>query len=139
MFRNLNLFKLPHLNQHLKHIFTVLFKRILHPKMKIVSFSYSHVVTNLYKCICSDEHKIFWGMFVTKQITSPIRFYSILFSYYKSEWGSWTVWLQTFLKASFFMFLRTKTFIQVCNKIRVTKCDNFNFWMNYPSILNNHL
>ncbi len=104
--------------------------------MKILSFNHP-VVTYLYECICSAEHKgryseecgkqQFWGT-IDIHIFSP---------YYGSQWCLKTSWLQTFFKISSFVFGRTKTFIQVWNYLRVINADiklwqDFHFLVNYP-------
>ncbi len=57
---------------------------------------------------------------------------STIFSYYGSQWCPKTAWLQTFFRISSFVFGKTKTFIQVWNYSRVSKWQNFQFWVNYP-------
>jgi len=46
--------------------------------MKIMSsFTHPQVVSNLYECLSSAEHrKIFWRMSVTKKLMYPINFHS---------------------------------------------------------------
>ncbi len=106
-------------------------KGIVHPKMKILSFTHPQVVPNLYECVCSAEHKGRYSEECGKQSSSGS--YYFFFSYYGSQWCPKTAWLQTFFKISSFVFSRTKTFIQVWNYLRVSKWwQNFHFWVNYP-------
>ncbi len=109
-------------------------KGIVHPKMKILSsFTHPQVVSNLYECLCSAEHKGRYSEECGKQSSSGAPLTSIVFfSYYRSQWCPKTAWLQTFFKISSFVFCRTKTFIQVWNYLRVSKWQNFHFWVNYP-------
>ncbi len=108
---------------------------IVHPKIKILSFTHPQVVPNLYECLCSAEHKgrysEEWGK---QQFWGTIDFHSIFFfSYYGSQWCPKTAWLQTFFQISSFVFGWTKKFIQVWNYLRVSKWwQNFHFWVNYP-------
>ncbi len=105
-------------------------KGIVHPKMKILSFTHPQVVPNLYECLCSAEHKGRYSEECEKQSSSGAP---VFFSYYGSQWCPKTAWLQTFFKISSFVFSRTKTFIQVWNYLRVSKWwQNFHFWVNYP-------
>ncbi len=110
------------------------FKGIVHPKMKILSsFTHPQVVPNLYECLCSAEHKGRYSEECGKQSSSGAPLTSIVFfSYYGSQWCPKTAWLQTFFKISSFVFGRTKNFIQVWNYLRVSKWQNFHFWVNYP-------
>ncbi len=58
-------------------------KGIVHPKMKILlSFTHPQVVSDLYECLCSAEHKvkIFWRMWETEQFWGTIDFHSIFFT-----------------------------------------------------------
>ncbi len=104
--------------------------------MKLLSsFTHPQVVTNLYECLCSAEHKGRYSEGYWKQISSgaPLTSISFFFSYYGSQWCPKTVWLQTFFKISSFVFGRTKKVIQVWNYLWVSKWrQNFHFWVNYP-------
>ncbi len=90
--------------------------------MKILSlFTHPKVVPNLYKCLCSAEHKGRYSDECGKQSSSG------------NKWCPKTIWLQTFLKIHSFVFTRTNKFIQVWNYFRVSKWwQNFHFWVNYP-------
>ncbi len=66
---------------------------------------------------CWTQRKIFWRMWETEQFWGTFDFHCIC-SYYGSQWGPKTAWLQT--------FSRTKKFIQVCNYLRVSK-----WWHNF--------
>ncbi len=58
----------------------VVFKGIVHPKMKIVSsFSHPQVVPNLYECLCSAEHKGRYSEECGKQSSSGAPLTSIVF------------------------------------------------------------
>ncbi len=61
-------------------------RKIVHPKIKILSCTHSQVVPNL----CEFQKTVFWRMLVTKE------FY--LFLYYGSQWLPTTVWLPAFFK-----------------------------------------
>ncbi len=76
---------------------------------------------------CWTQRKIFWRMREREQF-----WIIVFFSYYGSQWSPETAWLQTFFKISSFVFGRTKTFIQVWNYLRVSKWQNFHFWVKYP-------
>ncbi len=100
--------------------------------MKILSSFYPQVVPNLYECLCSAEHKGRYSEECGKQSSSgaPLAY---LFSFYGSQWCPNIAWLQTFFKISFFVFGRTKKFIQVLHYLRVSKWwQNFPFCVNYP-------
>ncbi len=43
-----------------------------------------------------------------------------------------SVWLSTSFTISSFVFNRTKKLIQIWNSLRVSKWQNFHFWVNYP-------
>ncbi len=53
---------------------------------------------------------------------------AVFFSYYGSQWCPKTAWLQTFFRISSFVF-RTNTFIQVWIYLRMSKWQNFHFWV----------
>ncbi len=52
-------------------------KGIVHPKMKILSFTHPQVVPNLYECLCSAEHKGRYSEECEKQSSSgaPVFFF----------------------------------------------------------------
>ncbi len=52
--------------------------------------------------------------------------------YYGSQWCPRTALFPTFFRISSFVFSRTKTFVQIWNYLRVSKWQNFHFWVNYP-------
>ncbi len=66
----------------------VLLKGIVHPKIKILSFTHPQVVLNLYECLCSAEHKERYSKECGKQSSSgaPLTSIVIYFSYYGSQW-----------------------------------------------------
>ncbi len=57
----------------------VRFKGIVHPKMKILSFTHPQVVPNLYECLCSAEHKGRYSEECGKQSSSGAPLTSIVF------------------------------------------------------------
>ncbi len=62
-------------------------KRIVHPKMKIVSSTQPLVFPNLYECVCCAEHKGRYSEECGKQSSSGEPLTSIVFfSYYGSQW-----------------------------------------------------
>ncbi len=73
-------------------------------------------------CLFWTQRKIFWRMRETEQY---------FVSYYGSQWCPKTAWLQTFFRISSFVF-RTNTFIQVWSYLRMSKWQDFHFWVNYP-------
>ncbi len=80
-----------------------------------------------------DILKKVWRKFVTRLFWGTIDFHSRKKKYYGSQWCPRTVLFTTFFRISFFVFSRTKTFIQVWNYLRVsTWWQNFHFWVNYP-------
>ncbi len=82
---------------------------------------------------CWAQRKIFWRKFVSRQFWGTVDYHSIFFPHYGSQWCPKTACLQTFFKISSFVFIRTKTFIQVWNYLRVSKWwQNFHFWVYYP-------
>ncbi len=54
-------------------------KGIVHPKMKILSFTHPQVVPNLYECLCSAEHKGRYSEECGKQSSSGAPLTSIVF------------------------------------------------------------
>ncbi len=56
-----------------------LLKGIVHPKMKILSFTHPQVVPNLYECLCSAEHKGRYSEECGKQSSSGAPLTSIVF------------------------------------------------------------
>ncbi len=83
---------------------------------------------------CWTQRKIFWRKFVTRLFWGTIDFHSRKKNYYGSQWCPRTALFPTFFKISSFVFSRTKTFIRVWNYLRVSKWQNFHFWVNYPLI-----
>ncbi len=61
------------------YVYALFFKGIVHPKMKIMS-SFTHpVVSNLYECVCSAEHKGRYSEECGKQSSSEATLTSIIF------------------------------------------------------------
>ncbi len=91
MCQNTSLWKYLH-----KHSYLGL-KGIVHPKMKILSFTHPQVVPNLSECLCSAEHKGRYSEECGKQSSSgaPLTSIVFFFSYYGSQWSPKTAWLQT--------------------------------------------
>ncbi len=110
-------------------------KGIVHPKIKILSsFTHPQVVTNLYECVCSVEHKGRYSEDCGKQSSfgAPLTSIVIFFLLWKSMVPQNSL-ITNFLKIYSFVFSRTKTFKQVLNYLRVSKWwQNFYFWVNYP-------
>ncbi len=80
-----------------------------------------------------NMQRIFWRMWETEQFWGTIDFHSIFFFLQWKSMVPQNSLLQTFFKISSFVFGRTKTFIEVCNYLRVSKLwQNFHFWVNYP-------
>ncbi len=103
--------------------------------MKILSsLTHPQVVSNLYECLCSVEHKGRYSEECGKQSSSGAPLTSIVFFFLL--WKSMvlkTAWLQTFFRISSFVFGRTKKLIQVWKYLRVSKWwQNCHFWVNYP-------
>ncbi len=97
-------------------------KGIVHHKMKILSpFTHPQVVSNLYECVCSAEHKGRYSEECGKQSSSgaPLTSIVFLFSYHGSQLCPETAWLQTLFKISSFVCSRTKKCIQVWSYLRV--------------------
>ncbi len=120
----------------LRHLIKSL-KGIVHPKMKILSFTHSQVVSNpvWMSLFCWTQRKIFWRKFVIRLFWGTIDFHSRKKNkkHYGSQWCPRTALFPTFFRISSFVFSRTKTFIQVWNYLRVSKWwQNFHFWVNYP-------
>jgi len=93
------------------------FKRIVHPKLKIVlSFTHPQVVPNLYNFylffFCWIQKKIFWRMWVTKQLTVATDFLSIFSILWKS--------------------LATVNCTGLKQHENERWWQNFHFWLNYP-------
>ncbi len=102
-------------------VFSEKLKAIVHlQKNKILSFTHPQVVTNLYACLCSAEHKGRYSEECGTQGSSgaPLTSIVFIFSYNGSQWCPKTAWLQTFFRISSFVFSRTKTFIQVWKYLR---------------------
>ncbi len=113
------------------HLRTV--KGIVHPKMKILSFTHPQVVPNLYECLCSAEHKGGYSEECGKQSSSGAQLTSIVLFFPTMEVnGALKQPGYKLFKISSFVFGRTKKFIQVWNYLRVSKWQNFHFWVNYP-------
>ncbi len=73
---------------------------------------------------CRTQRKIFWRKFVTRLFWGTIDFHS--------RKKKNTAALSTFFRIPSFVFSRTNTFIQVWKYLRMSKWQNFNFWVNYP-------
>ncbi len=98
------------------------FKRIDHPKMKILSFTQPWVVLNLYELLCSPQHKyIFCRMFITRRFLVPIDsncvFYLFFFSFYESH--AVAVWLLVLFPIYYFAFNSRMNLIQVKKNNRI--------------------
>ena len=80
-------------------------KGIVHSKMKILSMyslSCCYKPVNVFVLITTKD-----GMFIIQPIMSPIDF-KVEKKYYGSDWSSWSVWFQTFLKIFSFVVIRRK-------------------------------
>ncbi len=75
---------------------------------------------------CWTQKKIFWRIWVTKQLMVPIDFHSMEKKYYGSQWGP-----STFFKISSFVFNRGNKRIQGWNNLSVSKWwQDFHFWVS---------
>ncbi len=81
--------------------------------------------------------KIFWRMSVTKLLMIAINFCSIFF--YTMEVSGYPQLFdyQHSLKISSLVFKRRNKLIKVRNNLRLSKWQNFYFWVNYPFKLYN--
>ncbi len=107
-----------------------LLKGIVHPKMKILSFTIPQVVhSNLYECVCSAEHmKIFWRMRETEQFWIIVLFFSTM-----EVKGALKQPDYKLSSEYLHVFSRINTFRQVWKYLRASKLwHNFHFWVNYP-------
>ncbi len=78
-------------------------------------------------------------MWETEQFWHTIDFHSIFFFPTMEVNGAPKQPGYTFFRISSFVFSRTKKFLQVWNKLRVSKWwQNFYFWVNYPFKLDFH-
>ncbi len=89
-------------------------KGIVHPKIWSWSFTHPQVVPNLYEFICSAEQKD-----ILKFVT-------------RLQWCPRTAQFPHILQNIFFLFRRTKKFIQVWNYLRASKWQTLHFWVNHP-------
>jgi len=102
---------------------TSFFKRILHPKMKILS-SFTHPQVVWVSVFSWTQRKIFWRTIGTKQLFGTIDFHSRREK--KILWKSMVPKFQSF-KISSFVFSR-----QLEGEWMMTFHFNFHFWVEYP-------
>ncbi len=81
---------------------------------------------------CWTQRKIFWRKFVIRLFWGTIDFTSRKNKYCGSQWCPRTSLFPSFFRISSFVFSRTNTFMQVWKYLRMSKWQNFNFWVYCP-------
>ncbi len=96
-------------SKHIPSVSQTRLKGIVHPKMKILSFTRPPVVPNLYECLCSAEHKRY-SEECGKQSSSgaPLTSRVFFFSYYGSQWCPQNSLVTNFLQNIFLCVRQNK-------------------------------
>ncbi len=112
-----------------KQIFIFKTLRIVHSKMKILSFTHPKPVW--MSLFCWTQRKIFWRMWETEQFWAPLTSIVFFSPTMEVKCAPKTAWLQTFFIISSFVFSRTKTFKTGLDPYLSwgwVNYDNFHFW-----------
>ncbi len=102
---------------------------IVHPKMKILSFTNPQVVSNLYEFLSSAEHKR-WDFEECWETNSCQLWLPMVWEkYYANQWLPATVWLPTFFKLFSCVSNGRNSYRFGTSAGRVNK---YSFWSEHP-------